>query len=132
MSEDYTTPYPAASIEILGRAFPLWEAYLNGAGVIRRLVGLTGLVVSNLPQTPALPLPSSQHALTPAIMLAARQAITALASSNAGLVISTLSFDLIQAKTDGERSGCLKLIGMFFGKVRQRECGSARILLIHV
>ena len=121
LREDFSTPYPSAAVELLGRAFPLWQAHLNGAAIIRHLVSLTGLIVNNAPQTPTSPFASVQKSLTPAIMIGARQAITCIASSNSGLVISTLSFDLLHAKTDGERSGCLKLIGMFFGKVRHNH-----------
>ncbi|KAH6566901.1 hypothetical protein BASA50_002582 [Batrachochytrium salamandrivorans] len=55
-------------------------------------------------------------ALTPALMLMARQAIVNIASVNAGLFISTLTFDLVHARHAAERGGGLRLLGMFITK----------------
>jgi hypothetical protein len=98
-----------AAIELMGRGFSTWEPHVNSSQVLRTLVLLTGLVTVTGSSSPI-------H-LHSAAMLVARQAIIHISAVNPGLVISTLSFDLLHSKNASERSGCLKLMAMFFGKV---------------
>ena len=104
LREDLRGPFPMIAVELLGKGFHTWEPHINGSATLRYLVSLTGLISAN-------------STLTSSIMIAARQSIINIASTNPALVISTLSFDLAHSKTSLERAGSLKLMGMFFGKV---------------
>ncbi|KAL2911240.1 hypothetical protein HK105_209296 [Polyrhizophydium stewartii] len=187
--EDTKSTYRLIAIELMGRGFATWEPHINGANVLRCLVGLTGLVAvvsttsaapggasglapgssvaatasvpalpgspfssiipglsggslagaggsqagaqdagsasqTATPTGPGLPLAPSASGgpasgagpLTPATMLMARQALVAIASVNAPLFISTLTFDLVHARVTAERGGSLKLLGMLISK----------------
>ncbi|KAJ2998744.1 hypothetical protein HDV02_004091 [Globomyces sp. JEL0801] len=100
--------YRLLAIEILGNGFPAWEPHLNGSGVIRCLVHLTGL--SGQQSVNGGPM------LNPANMMMARQALLAIAGCNPALFVSTLTFDLLHAKDVWDRVGCLKLLGLFISK----------------
>ncbi|KAL5036344.1 hypothetical protein BDV3_005042 [Batrachochytrium dendrobatidis] len=150
--EDLRGSHRLTAMELIGRAFAIWEPHINGASVLRYLVSQTGLVAipsSIQATTPsggpmsitvipagfsqsggsAVPSPgtslspslqvfgqSQPPSITPAIMLMARQAIVNIASINAGLFISTLTFDLVHARLASERTSGLKLLGMFITK----------------
>jgi hypothetical protein len=121
MYDEQHSNYATQAIEILGAGFGAWEPHINGANLLRKLIFLTGLIAGAPPVitgNPESPTQIRSTSIRPVTMVAARRSIDLITDFNPGLVISTLNFDLIHLKSHAERSGCLKLMTIFFSKVR--------------
>lgn len=90
-----------SSMELLSQGFQTWETYINAAEVLRTL-----FVYATDPQ-PVMALVSR----------GAKTAIFKISEANMPLVISTLTFDTMNAKSLDDRLRCLKIIGTFIRKV---------------
>ncbi|KAI8801576.1 hypothetical protein BJ742DRAFT_684998 [Cladochytrium replicatum] len=131
--EDTRNTYRLAAMELIGRAFSTLEPHMNGQQIIRMMVGMTGL----WGQPPAPTQGSTSGQSTPtlqstansipgalagianvsqSVMLMARNVVVQIAIANPSLFVTTECFDLMHAKTPGERLGSLKLLGMFIAK----------------
>ncbi|KAL7310276.1 hypothetical protein PS15m_009794 [Mucor circinelloides] len=89
-----------SSMELLSQGFQTWETYINAAEVLRTL-----FMYATDPQ-PVMALVSR----------GAKTAIFQISVANMPLVISTLTFDTINAKALDDRLRCLKIIGSFIRK----------------
>lgn len=90
-----------SSMELLSQGFKTWEMHIDAAEVLRTLFMYA-----------ADSRPTMAH-----ISRAAKVAIFQISIANMPLVISTLTFDTIQAKSLDVRLRCLKIIGIFIKKV---------------
>ncbi|KAF7727899.1 hypothetical protein EC973_006898 [Apophysomyces ossiformis] len=88
-----------ASMELLSQGFSIWESYINAAEVLRTL-----FVYAVDPQYNAL------------VNRGAKIAVFEIAESNILLVMGTLTYDTMHAKSIEERIRCLKIIGHFIRK----------------
>jgi hypothetical protein len=109
MNDAAKNPYRLLAIELIGTGFRTWETFLDCHGVLRTLFKLTGL---NGQQTGSVAFASAPN------MMMSRQTLLAIASVNAALFVSTLTYDLIHASDMAEKAGCLKLLGMFITRVQ--------------
>lgn len=91
-----------SSMELLSQGFQTWETYINAAEVLRTLF----MYATDSQPVMAL------------ISRGARTAIFKISEANMPLVISTLTFDTMNAKALDDRLRCLKIIGTFIRKVR--------------
>lgn len=89
-----------SSMELLSQGFQTWETYINAAEVLRTL-----FMYATDPQ-PVMALVSR----------GAKTAIFQISDANMPLVISTLTFDTMNAKALDDRLRCLKIIGTFIRK----------------
>ncbi|GAN10288.1 conserved hypothetical protein [Mucor ambiguus] len=89
-----------SSMELLSQGFQTWETYINAAEVLRTL-----FMYATDPQ-PVMALVSR----------GAKTAIFEISVANMPLVISTLTFDTMNAKALEDRLRCLKIIGSFIRK----------------
>ncbi|KAG1156532.1 hypothetical protein G6F37_007520 [Rhizopus arrhizus] len=89
-----------SSMELLSQGFKTWETHIDAAEVLRTLFMYA-----------ADSRPTMAH-----ISRAAKVAIFQISIANMPLVISTLTFDTIQAKSLDVRLRCLKIIGIFIKK----------------
>lgn len=89
-----------SSMELLSQGFQTWETYINAAEVLRTL-----FMYATDPQ-PVMALVSR----------GAKTAIFQISVANMPLVISTLTFDTMNAKALDGRLRCLKIIGSFIRK----------------
>ncbi|KAG1455984.1 hypothetical protein G6F46_007924 [Rhizopus delemar] len=89
-----------SSMELLSQGFKTWEMHIDAAEVLRTLFMYA-----------ADSRPTMAH-----ISRAAKVAIFQISIANMPLVISTLTFDTIQAKSLDVRLRCLKIIGIFIKK----------------
>jgi hypothetical protein len=90
-----------SSMELLSQGFETWETYINAAEVLRTLF----IYAADTQPVMAL------------VSRGARAAIFKISIANMPLVISTLTFDTMNAKTLEDRLRCLKIIGSFIRKV---------------
>lgn len=90
-----------SSMELLSQGFQTWETYINAAEVLRTL-----FMYATDPQ-PFMALVSR----------GAKTAIFQISATNMPLVVSTLTFDTMNAKSMDSRLRCLKIIGTFIRKV---------------
>jgi hypothetical protein len=88
-------------MELLSQGFETWETYINAAEVLRTLF----IYAADTQPVMAL------------VSRGARAAIFKISIANMPLVISTLTFDTMNAKTLEDRLRCLKIIGSFIRKV---------------
>ncbi|KAI8081076.1 hypothetical protein BDF21DRAFT_438385 [Thamnidium elegans] len=89
-----------SSMELLSQGFQTWETFINAAEVLRTL-----FMYATDP-LPAMALVSR----------GAKTAIFQISVANMPLVISTLTFDTMNAKSLDDRLRCLKIIGSFIRK----------------
>ncbi|KAG1291009.1 hypothetical protein G6F66_008167 [Rhizopus arrhizus] len=89
-----------SSMELLSQGFKTWETHIDAAEVLRTLFMYA-----------ADSRPTMAH-----ISRAAKVAIFQISIANMPLVISTLTFDTIQARSLDVRLRCLKIIGIFIKK----------------
>ncbi|ORX37934.1 hypothetical protein BD324DRAFT_623874 [Kockovaella imperatae] len=90
--EDFSCPHIGLAIELASRAFTTWQTYIDPMELLRVLFYL------------------STHTPPPAAVSAqARLAVLHIASVNPGLFMSTLSMDILDAKTTEGRTSIMKL-----------------------
>lgn len=112
-----------AAIELIGRAFPTWEAYLNGGAVLRALLSYAVTSSSSNGSAPAA-VKSVKGRLgedaanggTATLSLMAKQSLMHIAVANTALFFNTLAFDVSHSRDISERTGCLKLFEYFINK----------------
>lgn len=95
----------AIAIELCCRGFSIWQHYLDAMEVVRTLFGLatnkeSGALVEN-------------RAL-------ARQATLHIASANTPLFMTTLSLDILHARSPAHCSATMRLVAFMVRKVRVR------------
>ncbi|KAI8637841.1 hypothetical protein BD408DRAFT_374442 [Parasitella parasitica] len=89
-----------SSMELLSQGFQTWETYINAAEVLRTLF----MYAADSQPVMAL------------VSRGAKTAIFQISVANMPLVISTLTFDTMNAKALDDRLKCLKIIGSFIRK----------------
>ncbi|CAO3613085.1 unnamed protein product [Mucor hiemalis] len=89
-----------SSMELLSQGFQTWETYINAAEVLRTLFTYA----------------TDSHPYMALVSRGAKTAIFQISVANMPLVISTLTFDTINAKSMDTRVRCLKIIGSFIRK----------------
>ncbi|KAI8333783.1 hypothetical protein EDC96DRAFT_17952 [Choanephora cucurbitarum] len=89
-----------SSMELLSQGFQTWEIYINAAEVLRTLF----LYATDTQPVMAL------------VSRGAKMAVFQISRTNMPLVINTLTFDTINAKTVNDRMRCLKIVGSFVRK----------------
>lgn len=93
-----------SSMELLSQGFQTWETYINAAEVLRTLFMYA----------------TDPHPVMALVSRGAKTAIFQISTANMPLVISTLTFDTMNAKSLDDRLRCLKIIGSFIRKVLLR------------
>lgn len=91
--------YISLAVELCSKGFTIWQSYVDPSDLLRRLFHLA---------TNKEPPSMSSHSST-SIAAQARLAILLVASSNPPLFMSTLSMDILDAKSAESRSSIMKL-----------------------
>ncbi|KAI8979974.1 hypothetical protein BDB01DRAFT_837012 [Pilobolus umbonatus] len=89
-----------SSMELLSQGFHVWETYINAAEVLRTLFMYA----------------TETQPMMALVSRGAKTAIFQISIANMPLVISTLTFDTMNAKSFDDRLRCLKIIGSFIRK----------------
>ncbi|OXG25397.1 hypothetical protein C367_03219 [Cryptococcus neoformans Ze90-1] len=91
--------YISLAVELCSKGFTIWQSYVDPSDLLRRLFHL-----ATNKEPPSMPSHSSTS-----IAAQARLAILLVASSNPPLFMSTLSMDILDAKSAESRSSIMKL-----------------------
>lgn len=102
LHDDGKPDYQALALELCGRAFSVWQLYIDAMEAVRDIFSLA----------------SGRSASTPADLRAtARTVALQVAAINTPLFMTTLTQDILQAQTADHRNASMKLVAFLVRKV---------------